>query len=201
VNKIRLLLKPLTVGINSSQALYFAAIAALIVNGLFLIFSFQVAFYFSVFLGVFGLRYPWVVRAIASYPRLRTIVNAQSIGTLIGTFLFFSTTIHANPAFAQIFDQAEKQVTTIFGDYIDSTIVAFLFGLIRVVIWVSGIGFVFFAIYQAQRGEQWQPLAQNAFIIISAVVLVEALSNLFFGGGAGTGDGGDGGDSTGDGTG
>jgi hypothetical protein len=77
-------------------------------------------------------------------------------------------------------------VTATFGEYLDTAIVVFLFGLIRVVIWVSGVGFVFFAIYQAQRGEQWQPLAQNAFIIVAAVVLVEALSNMFFGGGSGT---------------
>jgi hypothetical protein len=176
-------------GVISSQASYLAAIATLFASSLFLILPFQVAFYSSVFLGIFGLRYPWVVRAIALHPRLRAIANFRSVGSFIGILLFLSITIHANPAFAQIFDQAEDQVTTIFGEYLDTAIVVFLFGLIRVVIWVSGVGFVFFAIYQAQRGEQWQPLAQNAFIIVAAVVLVEALSNMFFGGGSGTSTG------------
>jgi hypothetical protein len=189
VNKLKLRFMPPTGGADLSQAFCFAAIAALFASSLFLILPFQVAFYSSVFLGIFGLRYPSVVRAIAIHPRLRAIANFRSIGTFIGILLFLSITIHANPAFAQIFDQAESQVTAIFGEYLDSTIVVFLFGLIRVVIWVSGVGFVFFAIYQAQRGEQWQPLAQNAFIIVAAVVLVEALSNMFFGGGSGTSTG------------
>jgi hypothetical protein len=189
VNKLKLRFMPPTGGADLSQAFCFAAIATLFTSSLFLILPFQVAFYASVFFGVFGLRYPWVVRAIVLHPRLKAITNFRNIGTFIGVLLFLSITIHANPAFAQIFDQAESEVTTIFGDYLDSTIVVFLFGLIRVVIWVSGVGFVFFAIYQAQRGEQWQPLAQNAFIIVAAVVLVEALSNLFFGGGNGTSTG------------
>jgi hypothetical protein len=189
VNKLKLRFMPPTGGVDLSQAFCFAAIVALFASSLFLILPFQVAFYSSVFLGVFGLRYPWIVRAIALHPRLRAIANFRSIGTFIGILLFLSITIHANPAFAQIFDQAESQVTAIFGEYLDSAIVVFLFGLIRVVIWVSGVGFVFFAIYQAQRGEQWQPLAQNAFIIVAAVVLVEALSNMFFGSGSGTSTG------------
>jgi hypothetical protein len=189
VNKLKLRFMPPTGGVDLSQAFCFAAIATLFASSLFLILPFQVAFYASVFLGIFGLRYPWIVSSIAIHPRLRAITNFRNIGVFIGILLFLSITIHANPAFAQIFDQAEEQVTTIFGDYLDSTIVTFLFGLIRVVIWVSGVGFVFFAIYQAQRGEQWQPLAQNAFIIVAAVVLVEALSTMFFGGGSGTSTG------------
>jgi hypothetical protein len=189
VNKLKLRFMPPTGGVDLSQAFCFAAIATLFASSLFLILPFPVAFSFSVFLGIFGLRYPWIVRAIALHPRLRAVASFRNIGVFIGILLFLSITIHANPAFAQIFDQAEEQVTTIFGDYLDSTIVTFLFGLIRVVIWVSGVGFVFFAIYQAQRGEQWQPLAQNAFIIVAAVVLVEALSTMFFGGGSGTSTG------------
>lgn len=186
MNKLKLRFMPPTGGADLSQAFCFASIAALFASSLFLILPFQVAFSFSVFFGIFGLRYSWIVRMIAFHPRLRAIANFRSIGTFIGILLFLSITIHANPAFAQIFDQAEDQVTAIFGEYLDTAIVVFLFGLIRVVIWVSGVGFVFFAIYQAQRGEQWQPLAQNAFIIVAAVVLVEALSNMFFGGGSGT---------------
>ncbi|MEO0376016.1 MAG: hypothetical protein AAF329_15630, partial [Cyanobacteria bacterium P01_A01_bin.17] len=75
----------------------------------------------------------------------------------------------------------EDQAQTLFGEYLDSGIIAFIFGVLRIVIWVSAVGFVFFAVYQAQRGEQWQPLLQNAFIIIAAVVIVEGLSRLFFG--------------------
>ncbi|WNZ44139.1 hypothetical protein Q2T42_20115 [Leptolyngbya boryana CZ1] len=60
-----------------------------------------------------------------------------------------------------------------------------MFGLLRVVVWVSAVGFILFAVYQAQRGEQWQPLMQNAFIVIAAVVVVEGLSSLFFGGSTG----------------
>jgi hypothetical protein len=189
MNKPRPWLQPSMRGVISSQASYLTAIATLLISSLFLILPFQAAFSFSVLLGILGLRYPWVVRAIALHPRLSAVANFRNIGVFIGILLFLSITIHANPAFAQIFDQAEDQVTTIFGDYLDSTIVTFLFGLIRVVIWVSGVGFVFFAIYQAQRGEQWQPLAQNAFIIVAAVVLVEALSTMFFGGGSGTSTG------------
>jgi hypothetical protein len=94
-----------------------------------------------------------------------------------------SITLHGDTAHAQLFNQAEQQTNTIFGQYIDAKIVTFLFGLLRVVVWISAVGFVLFAVYQAQRGEQWQPLMQNAFIVIAAIVVVEGLSSLFFGGG------------------
>ncbi|PSB23143.1 hypothetical protein C7B76_01050 [filamentous cyanobacterium CCP2] len=127
---------------------------------------------------------------LTSHPWFQRMGGYRTLGLLLGTFLFLAITTNANPAIAQIFDTAEDEVDTIFGEYLDSEIITFLFGLIRVVIWVSAVGFVFFAIYQAQRGEQWQPLAQNAFIIVAAVVLVEGLSALFFGDGAGGGAGG-----------
>ena len=108
------------------------------------------------------------------------------IGVLLGVLLFFGITSHANPVSAQLFDNVESQVTTIFGSNIDSSIITFMFGVLRIVIWVTAVGFIFFAVYQAQRGEQWQPLMQNAFIVIAAVVVVEGMSQVFFGGTAGT---------------
>ena len=103
------------------------------------------------------------------------------LGVATGILLFISITSHANPAMAQLFDTVEGQAQTIFGQYLDGDIITFMFGILRLVVWVSAVGFVFFAVYQAQRGEQWQPLLQNAFIIIAAVVIVEGLSRLFFG--------------------
>jgi hypothetical protein len=102
-------------------------------------------------------------------------------GIMGGILLFTAIIFHANPAAAQLFDTVEQQAQTIFGQYLDQGIIGFLFGMMRIVVWVSAVGFVFFAVYQAQRGEQWQPLLQNAFIIIAAVVIVEGLSQLFFG--------------------
>jgi len=95
--------------------------------------------------------------------------------------LFIGITAQANPAMAQLFDTVESQAEALFGEYLDGEIIAFIFGLLRIVVWVSAVGFVFFAVYQAQRGEQWQPLLQNAFIIIAAVVIVEGLGQMFFG--------------------
>jgi hypothetical protein len=192
MNKIRPLLQPPAGGVSFAQDLFFPAIVAVITGSLFWIFPFRVALYFAVFIGCFGLRYPFSMRAIASHPWIQALANFRGVGILLGTLLFFTITAHSNPAIAQIFNEAEKQTTSIFGQYLSNDIIPFLFGSIRVVIWVSAVGFVFFAIYQAQRGEQWQPLAQNAFIIVTAVVLVEGLSSLFFGGGTGgTGDTGD----------
>ncbi|MEM6517720.1 MAG: hypothetical protein AAF722_00180 [Cyanobacteria bacterium P01_C01_bin.70] len=115
------------------------------------------------------------------YSRLRTLRGWRLFGIVAGLLLFTAITSHANPAMAQLFDTVESQAQTLFGEYLDSGIIAFIFGVLRIVIWVSAVGFVFFAVYQAQRGEQWQPLLQNAFIIIAAVVIVEGLSRLFFG--------------------
>jgi hypothetical protein len=103
------------------------------------------------------------------------------LGVVAGILLFTGITSYANPAMAQLFDTVEGQAQNIFGQYLDGDIITFMFGILRLVIWVSAVGFVFFAVYQAQRGEQWQPLLQNAFIIIAAVVIVEGLSRLFFG--------------------
>ncbi|MEA5464049.1 hypothetical protein [Leptothoe sp. PORK10 BA2] len=113
--------------------------------------------------------------------RFSRLSHWRVMGILGGILLFAFIIFQTNPAFAQLFGTAEEQAQTIFGQYIDQGIIDFLFGMLRIVVWISAVGFVFFAIYQAQRGEQWQPLLQNAFIIIAAVVVVEGLSQLFFG--------------------
>ena len=113
--------------------------------------------------------------------KFRGLSGWMLLGLVTGILLFISITSHANPAMAQLFDTVEGQAQNIFGQYLDGNIITFMFGILRLVVWVSAVGFVFFAVYQAQRGEQWQPLLQNAFIIIAAVVIVEGLSRLFFG--------------------
>ncbi|MBE9136942.1 hypothetical protein IQ254_06960 [Nodosilinea sp. LEGE 07088] len=113
--------------------------------------------------------------------KFRGLSGWSLLGLFTGILLFISITSHANPAMAQLFDTVEGEAQNIFGQYLDGDIISFMFGLLRLVVWVSAVGFVFFAVYQAQRGEQWQPLLQNAFIIIAAVVIVEGLSRLFFG--------------------
>ena len=105
----------------------------------------------------------------------------KAIGVCLGVLLFFGIVSHSDPASAQLFKTAETQVKSIFGTNIDASIVTFLFGVLRIVIWITAVGFILFAVYQAQRGEQWQPLMQNAFIVIAAVVVVEGMSKLFFG--------------------
>lgn len=113
--------------------------------------------------------------------KFRGLSGWMLLGIATGILLFISITSHANPAMAQLFDTVEGEAQSIFGQYLDGDIITFMFGMLRLVVWVSAVGFVFFAVYQAQRGEQWQPLVQNAFIIIAAVVIVEGLSRLFFG--------------------
>ncbi len=117
--------------------------------------------------------------------QIRQFRDFTSLGIALGTFVFCAIAFHSNPVHAQLFNQAEQQTTSIFGQYLGNNIIPFMFGLLRVVVWVSAVGFILFAVYQAQRGEQWQPLMQNAFIVIAAVVVVEGLSSLFFGGGTG----------------
>ena len=116
----------------------------------------------------------------------RSISVWKVVGVFLGVLLFFSIISHTTPASAQLFKNVETQVKTIFGSNIDASIIAFMFGMLRIVIWVTAVGFIFFAVYQAQRGEQWQPLMQNAFIVIAAIVIVEGMSKLFFGGATGT---------------
>ncbi|MBN8563517.1 MAG: hypothetical protein J0L70_23545 [Leptolyngbya sp. UWPOB_LEPTO1] len=117
--------------------------------------------------------------------QIKRLPSFTAFGVLLGTLVFFAIAFHSNPVHAQLFNQAEQQTTSIFGQYLGNNIIPFMFGLLRVVVWVSAVGFILFAVYQAQRGEQWQPLMQNAFIVIAAVVVVEGLSSLFFGGGTG----------------
>lgn len=124
---------------------------------------------------------------LITHPWFHKIGGMRTIGILGGTLVFCTIALHGDPAHAQLFKNAEQQTNSIFGSYIDASIVKFMFGLLRVVVWISAVGFVLFAVYQAQRGEQWQPLMQNAFIVIAAVVVVEGLSSLFFGGAAGGG--------------
>jgi hypothetical protein len=121
------------------------------------------------------------------YPLRHRLFSWKIVGIFLGFMLFLGIVTRADSASAQLFETAESQVKTIFGDNIDQTIVAFMFGVLRIVVWVTSVGFILFAVYQAQRGEQWQPLMQNAFIVVAAVVVVEGMSQLFFGGAAGGG--------------
>jgi hypothetical protein len=121
------------------------------------------------------------------HPLLHRLFSWKMMGVCLGVMLFCGIVTQADPASAQLFKTAESQVKTIFGTNIDQTIVAFMFGVLRIVIWVTSVGFILFAVYQAQRGEQWQPLMQNAFIVVAAVVVVEGMSKLFFGGATGGG--------------
>ncbi|MEO1396089.1 MAG: hypothetical protein AAFV90_24590 [Cyanobacteria bacterium J06634_5] len=126
------------------------------------------------------------VRFSHSLPsRFFRFFNWKLMGVVLGVLLFCGIVSHADPVSAQLFKTVESQVKTIFGTNIDQTIISFLFGVLRIVIWVTSVGFILFAVYQAQRGEQWQPLMQNAFIVVAAVVVVEGMSKLFFGGATG----------------
>ena len=124
---------------------------------------------------------PRVMPTLFTHRWVKRIGGWKAIGVLMGALLFIGITCQADPVLAQLFDSAETEAQSTFGQYLDEGIIQFLFSLLRIVVWVSAVGFIFFAVYQAQRGEQWQPLVQNAFIIIAAVVVVEGLSALFFG--------------------
>jgi hypothetical protein len=132
-------------------------------------------------------RFPNSARYLITHPWFQKIGGMRTICIVGGTLVFAAIALHGDPAHAQLFNKAEQQTNSIFGQYLDASIVKFMFGLLRVVVWISAVGFVLFAVYQAQQGEQWQPLMQDAFIVIAAVVVVEGLSSLFFGGGAGGG--------------
>ena len=118
--------------------------------------------------------------------RLTKRFNWKLTGICLGVLLFCGIITHADPASAQLFNNVETQVKTIFGSNIDESIISFMFGVLRIVIWVTSVGFILFAVYQAQRGEQWQPLMQNAFIVVAAVVVVEGMSQVVFGATGGT---------------
>jgi hypothetical protein len=167
-------------GVTASSML---ALACCFVSTGFLVMQWPLLLYVGLVAVLLYLRYP----QIALHPWIQKIGGMRTIGILGGTLVFAAIALHGDPAHDQLFNKAEQQTNSIFGQYLDASIVKFMFGLLRVVVWISAVGFVLFAVYQAQRGEQWQPLMQNAFIVIAAVVVVEGLSSLFFGGGAGGG--------------
>jgi hypothetical protein len=159
---------------------------SLVILTLFLALQFPLLLYFGLMVTAFCLQFPAIASRIAVNSWIQKMGGIRMMGALAGALLFLAITLHGDTAHAQLFNKAEQQTNSIFGQYIDAKIVTFLFGLLRVVVWISAVGFVLFAVYQAQRGEQWQPLMQNAFIVIAAIVVVEGLSSLFFGGGGTT---------------
>jgi hypothetical protein len=163
------------------------ALACCLVSAAALVVQSPLLLYLSCLVALVCLRFPHVAAYCTVHPWVQRLGGMRTIGILGGTLVFCTIALHGDPAHAQLFKNAEEQTNGIFGSYIDPSIVKFMFGLLRVVVWISAIGFVLFAVYQAQRGEQWQPLMQNAFIVIAAVVVVEGLSSLFFGGAAGGG--------------
>ena len=104
------------------------------------------------------------------------------LGVLGGVLLFIGITTHANSCHSSALRHGRRgsrgDLWRIPG-WRDSSVLSLAY--CALLVWVSAVGFIFFAVYQAQRGEQWQPLVQNAFIVIAAVVVVEGLSRLFFG--------------------
>jgi hypothetical protein len=175
------------VGFVGARVPSMLAWACCLISTIFLVVQSPLLLYLSCVLVLVGLRFPHVAAYLMVHPWVQRMGGIRTIGILGGTLVFCAIALHGDPAHAQLFNKAEQQTNSIFGSYIDANIVKFMFGLLRVVVWISAVGFVLFAVYQAQRGEQWQPLMQNAFIVIAAVVVVEGLSSLFFGGGAGGG--------------
>jgi hypothetical protein len=169
-------------GIKFLQSLSSPALASIGVLGAIFALQLPIFLYFAVALSILFLRFPDVGLAFASSRWFQRLGGWKTCGVLLGVLFFSAIVASADPAAAQLFDTVENEANSIFGDYLDSNIVTFLFGVLRIVIWVAAAGFVFFAVYQAQRGEQWQPLIQNAFIVVAAVVLIEGLSAFFFGG-------------------
>jgi hypothetical protein len=163
------------------------ALGCCLISAAFCIVQSPLLLYFGCLLALVCLRFPQVAAYVAVHPWVQRLGGMRTIGVLGGTLVFCTIALHGDPAHAQLFKNAEQQTNSIFGSYVDASIVKFMFGLLRVVVWISAVGFVLFAVYQAQRGEQWQPLMQNAFIVIAAVVVVEGLSSMFFGGAAGGG--------------
>jgi hypothetical protein len=163
------------------------ALACCLISAAFCMVQSPILLYFGCLVALACLRFPQVAAYVAVHPWVQQLGGMRTIGILGGTLIFCTIALHGDPAHAQLFKNAEQQTNSIFGSYVDASIVKFMFGLLRVVVWISAVGFVLFAVYQAQRGEQWQPLMQNAFIVIAAVVVVEGLSSMFFGGAAGGG--------------
>jgi hypothetical protein len=163
------------------------ALACCLVSAAVLLVQSPLLLYLGYLVALICLRFPNVAAYYTVHPWVQRLGGMRTIGILCGTLVFCTIALHGDPAHAQLFKNAEQQTNSIFGSYVDASIVKFMFGLLRVVVWISAVGFVLFAVYQAQRGEQWQPLMQNAFIVIAAVVVVEGLSSMFFGGAAGGG--------------
>jgi hypothetical protein len=167
--------------LGGSQSTSKLALACCLISTIFITTQFPSLLYLACVALLLASRFPQVLH----HPWIQRLGGIQTIGIVGGTLVFAAIALHSDPAHAQLFNKAEQQTNSIFGQYLDASIVKFMFGLLRVVVWISAVGFVLFAVYQAQRGEQWQPLMQNAFIVIAAVVVVEGLSSLFFGGGTG----------------
>jgi hypothetical protein len=166
---------------DSGQSASKLALACCFISTIFIAVQSPPLLYLASAALLLTLRFPQILL----HPWIQRLGGMRTIAILGGTLVFAAIALHGDPAHAQLFNKAEQQTNSIFGSYIDASIVKFMFGLLRVVVWISAVGFVLFAVYQAQRGEQWQPLMQNAFIVIAAVVVVEGLSSLFFGGGTG----------------
>lgn len=175
---------PLRSSNRFSQLIPFVTCSGL--TALLVITRFPVSIWFVVALAALVIRFFEWVPLLAAHPWFRRCGGWRMMGAIVAALCFAGITLSSDPASAQLFNSAEQQANTIFGQYIDSGIITFLFGLLRIVVWITAVGFVLFAVYQAQRGEQWQPLMQNAFIVVAAVVVVEGLSALFFGGGSTT---------------
>lgn len=164
-----------------SQILPFVSCLGL--TALLVITHFPISIWFIVALTALVIRFFEWIPLLTSHPWFHRCGGWRMLGAIVAALCFAGITLSSEPASAQLFNSAEQQANTIFGQYIDGSIITFLFGLLRIVVWVTAVGFVLFAVYQAQRGEQWQPLMQNAFIVVAAVVVVEGLSAMFFGGG------------------
>jgi hypothetical protein len=121
------------------------ALACCFISAAVLVVQSPLLLYLSCLVALACLRFPQVAAYCTVHPWVQRLGGMRTIGILGGTLVFCTIALHGNPAHAQLFKNAEQQTNSIFGSYIDPSIVKFMFGLLRVVVWISAIGFVLFA--------------------------------------------------------
>jgi hypothetical protein len=97
-------------------------------------FSNIIALFSSMAIAAISFRFPHVTSHLALNPWIQKIGGMRTIGIVCGTLVFAAIALHGDPAHAQLFNKAEQQTNSIFGQYLDASIVKFMFGLLRVVV-------------------------------------------------------------------
>jgi len=142
---------------------------------------------------VFGLAFYSLWKIADYFPFLKRVVGIKiGYGHVVAATMTLTILLSAfeTPSYAIFLDGLEKYIGTTLttsGSTIDPAAVTLVFNAIRIIFLLLVAAAALFAFNQAQQGNDWRPIATQVGMAIGIVLVIDVITFMFIGGGAGNG--------------